>query len=428
MDIVRYNPVALKMYRSIGPKNIDAFRREVDLQRMVMDHPNICKILETCNDSGVIVLEYADVNLRAGFQQHQPFSEPVLRSIAYQILAGLRHMHERCVIHRDLKPDNILMTSRGCVKICDFGLAASTSDVYLSDSPDHVVTMNYRSPDMLAHGVATTTAIDMWSFGCIIAELALGERVFPGKNPTEVLCSIMVRLGAPCEGWANGITSAGDTASLPASRVSDAKSNIKGDRRDLIQMLKSCNRSDELKSFLMMLLQYDPVLRLTADRALKHSWLSKDYASDHEVTMAWGIKEAAALQEDARLHIRIKNRMQSSVANLIDEFEITQYQVHLNAFQVQYEAMQDSDAVAEKRDAVDRKQMQCELRAFLDSMAEFADVHNVRLVQSVAAEIRKSTHVSPGAKRGPASDDTLRYTRGDPTHTANKMACRGPRA
>ena len=103
-----------------------------------------------------------------------------------QVFRGLRYLHSTFIVHRDLKVSNLLMTDKGCVKIADFGLARWYGLPLLPMTPK-VVTLWYRAPELLLNAKTQTTAIDMWSAGCILGELLAHKPLLPGGTQAILL-------------------------------------------------------------------------------------------------------------------------------------------------------------------------------------------------------------------------------------------------
>ena len=107
----------------------------------------------------------------------------------YQILRGLKYIHSANVLHRDLKPSNLLLNANCDLKICDFGLARVTSETDFMT--EYVVTRWYRAPELLLNSSDYTTAIDIWSVGCIFMELMDRKPLFPGRDHAHQLRLLM---------------------------------------------------------------------------------------------------------------------------------------------------------------------------------------------------------------------------------------------
>lgn len=114
-----------------------------------------------------------------------------------QILLGLKYVHSADVLHRDLKPSNLLLNASCDLKICDFGLARTReASPFMTE---YVVTRWYRAPELLLNSDNYTPAIDVWSVGCILAEMLGRKPIFPGKDPVDQLRLIVRILGVPSE-------------------------------------------------------------------------------------------------------------------------------------------------------------------------------------------------------------------------------------
>ena len=178
-------------------KNFDAFQNATDAQRTFREilflqelsgHENIIRLLNVIraeNDRDIyLVFDYMETDLHAVIRAN--ILEDIHKQyIIYQTLKCLKYMHSAEVLHRDLKPSNILLNSECHVKVADFGLARSIASKESDSQPlltDYVATRWYRAPEILLGSTKYTKGVDMWSLGCILAELLLGKPVFPGTS------------------------------------------------------------------------------------------------------------------------------------------------------------------------------------------------------------------------------------------------------
>lgn len=185
--------VAIKKIGNAFDNRIDAKRtlREIKLLRH-MDHENIVAIRdiirpptrENFNDV-YIVYELMDTDLHQIIRSNQPLTEDHCQYFLYQLLRGLKYIHSAKVLHRDLKPSNLLLNANCDLKICDFGLARTTSETDFMT--EYVVTRWYRAPELLLNCSEYTAAIDVWSVGCIFMELLNREPLFPGRDYVQQL-------------------------------------------------------------------------------------------------------------------------------------------------------------------------------------------------------------------------------------------------
>jgi serine/threonine protein kinase len=162
------------------------------------DHNNIVKALEyfVHKENQYITYEYHEKDLsNIIYNKSFTLDENYIRNIMKQILEGVNYLHEKNIIHRDIKPDNILISCEGIAKITDFDLAKllENNNKHLTRA---VVTIYYRPPEIFFGDSLYTLSVDMWSVGCILAEMILREAIFKGKNELDVVCKIFNILGA----------------------------------------------------------------------------------------------------------------------------------------------------------------------------------------------------------------------------------------
>ncbi|KAM1202741.1 hypothetical protein ACFX2J_018649 [Malus domestica] len=197
--------VAVKKIGNAFDYRIDAKKtlREIELL-CHMDHDNVIKIKdiirpadrEKFNDI-YIVYELMDTDLNQIINSSQALIDDHCQYFLYQLLQGLKYIHSANVLHRDLKPSNLLLSANCDLKICDFGLARTTSETDFMT--EYVVTRWYRAPELLLNCSEYTGAIDIWSLGCIVMEILRREPLFPGKNYVQQSSLINGLLGSPDE-------------------------------------------------------------------------------------------------------------------------------------------------------------------------------------------------------------------------------------
>ncbi|XAR68331.1 Cyclin-dependent kinase [Bertholletia excelsa] len=204
-DLDQGKIVALKKVRfdNLEPESVRFMAREIHILRR-LDHPNIVKleglVTSRMSCSLYLVFEYMEHDL-AGLASHPSikFTEPQVKCYMQQLLCGLEHCHSHGVLHRDIKGSNLLIDNNGILKIADFGLA-SFYDPHLNQPlTSRVVTLWYRPPELLLGATYYGTAVDLWSTGCILAELYAGKPIMPGRTEVEQLHKIFKLCGSPSE-------------------------------------------------------------------------------------------------------------------------------------------------------------------------------------------------------------------------------------
>ncbi|XP_033219996.1 cyclin-dependent-like kinase 5 [Belonocnema kinseyi] len=230
-----------------------------------LKHKNIVRLNDVLhNDKKLtLVFEHCDQDLKKYFDSlNGEIDLDVVKSFLYQLLRGLAFCHSRNVLHRDLKPQNLLINKNGELKLADFGLARAFGIPVKCYSAE-VVTLWYRPPDVLFGAKLYTTSIDMWSAGCIFAELAnAGRPLFPGSDVDDQLKRIFKMLGTPNEDTWSDLTTLPDYKPFPqyhpTQGLSQVASKLTSRGKDLLQRLLVCN----------------PVLRISAEEALMHSYFN----------------------------------------------------------------------------------------------------------------------------------------------------------
>ncbi|KAF5741148.1 cyclin-dependent kinase G-2 [Tripterygium wilfordii] len=248
--------------------------REINIL-LSFHHPSIVDVKEvvvgSSLDSIFMVMEYMEHDLKGLMESmKQPFSQSEVKCLMLQLLEGVKYLHDNWVLHRDMKTSNLLLNNRGELKICDFGLSRQYGSP-LKPYTHLVVTLWYRAPELLLGAKQYSTAIDMWSLGCIMAELLAKEPLFNGKTEFDQLDKIFRTLGAPNETIWPGFSK------LPGVKVNFVKHqyNMLRKKFPATSFTGSPVLSDAGFDLLSKLLTYDPEKRITAEAALDHEWFKE---------------------------------------------------------------------------------------------------------------------------------------------------------
>ncbi|XVE67500.1 hypothetical protein DITRI_Ditri08aG0166100 [Diplodiscus trichospermus] len=204
-DLESNKIVALKKVRfaNMDPESVRFMAREIIILRR-LDHPNIMNLegLITSRVSGslYLVFKYMEHDL-AGLAATPgvKFTEVQIKCYMQQLLRGLEHCHSRGVLHRDIKGSNLLIDYNGNLKIGDFGLATFFRPSQKQPLTSRVVTLWYRPPELLLGSTDYGVGVDLWSSGCILAELFAGKPIMPGRTEVEQLHKIFKLCGSPSE-------------------------------------------------------------------------------------------------------------------------------------------------------------------------------------------------------------------------------------
>ncbi|GAB2266249.1 hypothetical protein Dimus_001270 [Dionaea muscipula] len=197
--------VALKKVRfdNLEPESVRFMAREILILRR-LDHPNVVKlqglVTSRMSCSLYLVFDYMDHDL-AGLAASPgiKFTESQVKCYMHQLLSGLEHCHNHHVLHRDIKGSNLLIDNNGVLKIADFGLASLCDPNHKLPMTSRVVTLWYRPPELLLGATHYGVGVDLWSAGCILAELLAGKPIMPGRTEVEQLHRIFKLCGSPSE-------------------------------------------------------------------------------------------------------------------------------------------------------------------------------------------------------------------------------------
>ncbi|CAM6094134.1 unnamed protein product [Calypogeia fissa] len=237
--------------------------REISLLKE-MQHGNIVRLQDVVHSEKrlYLVFEYLDLDLKKHMDSSPDLAKDsrLIKTYLYQILRGIAYCHSHRVLHRDLKPQNLLIDRRtNALKLADFGLARAFG-IPVRTFTHEVVTLWYRAPEILLGSRHYSTPVDVWSVGCIFAEMVNQRPLFPGDSEIDELFKIFRTLGTPNEETWPGVTSLPDFKSAfpkwPAKNLSTVVPGLEPAGIDLLARM----------------LTLEPSQRITARAALEHEY------------------------------------------------------------------------------------------------------------------------------------------------------------
>ncbi len=233
-----------------------------------------------------LVLEFVEHDLKSILEDMpEPFLASEVKALLSQLAAGVAFLHDRWVLHRDLKTSNLLLSNRGRLKIADFGMARYAGDPPPAQLTPLVVTLWYRAPELLLGARAYGPAVDMWSVGCVFGELLAREPLLQGRNEVDQLARVFELCGLPTDESWPGFRRLPNARSLRAPATSAAAAaaarppahatgSVVRARFPLLTAAGSALLAD--------LLSLDPDRRPTAKQMLQHEYFRQDPKPKHE--------------------------------------------------------------------------------------------------------------------------------------------------
>lgn len=218
--------------------------------------------LDEFGENLYMVTEYVHNDLRTILSHDRRLSLEQIRHVMYQLLQALSYMHHLMVVHRDLKPENILLTDDLQLRICDLGLARKTEP----EMTGYLATRYYRAPEFMLTWRSYGAAVDVWSAGCIMAEMALGRLLFPATDHVSHLKLIMELVGSPSEVVLSRIGSPSTIQYL---------SILPFHSRADFQALFADILGPEGSDLLSRMLEFDPAARILSKEALQHPFFAE---------------------------------------------------------------------------------------------------------------------------------------------------------
>ena len=243
------------------------------------NHENIHKVIDmfiSQNKNQYLITPYFKNNLYDYVSKKLP--EKVIKQIIYQILCGVNYLHSLKYLHRDIKPDNILLSSEGKIILTDFDLCRQESKGKDDPMTRTAVTLYYRAPEIFFGDSYYDNKIDIWSIGCVFAELVIGKPIFKANNELGTLSNIIENIGCPNEDNWPGVSELPNY--LPFG----------GGEFKLGKTLKQGGLSIDGINMVTKMLMLDPKKRPTCEEMIKNDYFKKDIATPEELKNIMNLK------------------------------------------------------------------------------------------------------------------------------------------
>lgn len=237
--------------------------REISLLKE-LKHPNIVSLEDVLMEENrlYLIFEFLSMDLKKYMDTlpaEKMMDPDLVKSYMYQITAAMLFCHKRRVLHRDLKPQNLLINKEGLIKVADFGLGRSFN-IPVRNYTHEIVTLWYRAPEVLLGSPRYACPVDIWSIGCIFAEMATRKPLFQGDSEIDQLFRMFRILKTPTEEIWPGVTALPDyKPTFPCWTQNNLSSQLKNMDSAGMDLLQKC-------------LIYDPVHRISAKKILEHKY------------------------------------------------------------------------------------------------------------------------------------------------------------
>lgn len=307
-DVTTSENVAVKRIRRVLDTYPMATRilRELKFLRLLRGHENVIEVKDILvpsdrdrfNDT-FVVFELMPCDLYRVIHSTAPLNAANVKFLMFQLLRGIQYLHRAGVLHRDLKPSNILVDAKCRLKICDFGLARATfraeNDADMMLWTNYVATRWYRAPELIMPRATNYgTAIDVWSAGCIFAEMILRKPLFPGEDSSDQLRRITEFTGKPELGTIQKLKSAHAQeviSSMPARGPID------------LRTLFPAGTDPAALRLISGMLEFDPDKRISA-----HDALMDDYFSDWRNPLGLGPPPRVISEKEFEFEKRLEDK------------------------------------------------------------------------------------------------------------------------
>ena len=264
--------VAIKKFKEIEDKLVQkTMKRELKMLQM-LKHDNVVDFQEAFiyKENLFLVFEYVEKNLLEVLEKFPEGLNPkLIRSFVFQMCKAVHYLHTKNIIHRDVKPENLLVDENMNLKLCDFGFARKISlnqeNNNVDAMTDYVATRWYRSPELLLSNGIYGPEVDYWAIGCIMGELADGNPMFPGENEVDQLDCIIKILGNLPEQLINMFYS---------NEIYNGKELLRVNRPESLERRYFGKLGPTAIDFMKGLLQLDPNKRLNDDNVFKHKYFN----------------------------------------------------------------------------------------------------------------------------------------------------------